>query len=98
VKTHNDLAMFLITAPEGMRHQATGLPVRDLDMALEHAREAVQLAPTDGTIRDTLVQVLLALGRRDEAIAALQEALLRIPPDDSYRSQLQNLLDQLAAS
>ncbi|UCF33893.1 MAG: tetratricopeptide repeat protein, partial [Phycisphaerales bacterium] len=98
VKTHNDLAMFLITAPEGMRHQTTGLPVRDLAKALKHAQEAVRLSPTDGAIRDTLVRVLLALGRRDDAIAALKEALIRIPTDDSYRSQLQDLLDQLTAS
>jgi hypothetical protein len=97
MRAHNDLAMFLISAPEGLRREPGGRPVRDPERALLHAEEAVRLQPRDGAIRDTLVQVLLALGRRDEAVAELRRALEEIPAADPYRPQLQAMLQDLTA-
>ena len=85
---HNQLAVALIEAPP---------PLQDPEQALVHARRAVELTPRRGVIQDTLIQVLMKLERRKEAIAALQNALGLIPADDSYRPQLQTLLDELSS-
>jgi Flp pilus assembly protein TadD len=97
-RAHNDLAMYLINAPETVRDPRTGapIPLRNPVEALVHAREAVRLAPGSGAVRDTLVQVLLVLGRREEAAGAIREALEAIPPDDPFHSDLRSLLGELA--
>ncbi len=46
----------------------------DLDAALEHARKAVQIWPTQWSYHMQLVNVLRKLGRSDDALAALDTA------------------------
>jgi len=82
---HNQLAMALIKAPPGLR---------DFNLALVHARQAVQLVPQMGVIQDTLVLVLLKLERHREAVRAAENALRIIPADDQFRPQLTAVVEK----
>ena len=81
---HNQLAMALINAPPDLR---------DFNLALVHARQAVQLVPQKGVIQDTLVLVLLKLDRPREAVRAAEDALRVIPADDPFRPQLEAVME-----
>ena len=56
---------------------------RDLDKALTHARQAIELEPTAAGYRDTLAEVHFQRGEKDQALAASAECL-RLAPDNSY--------------
>ncbi len=63
----------------------------DLKVALEHARAAVNLAPTLAGYRVTLAQVYLAANMRQSAVAELERAQALAPQDDTIRSQLRRV-------
>lgn len=55
---------------------------------IEVARRAVQLAPEEDGIWDTLGQLLFAAGRVEEAIEAMTQASLLNPDESSYKENL----------
>lgn len=74
----------------------------DLESALQLANAAVSRAPNDGRALDTRGQILAKLGRWDEAIADLEQALPSVANPNSVRKTLvkaysQLGLDELAA-
>ena len=56
---------------------------RDLDRALEHARQATELAPKHAGYRDTLAEVHFQRGDRAKAIELMKECR-RMEPNNSY--------------
>jgi len=86
-EAQNNLASYLIEAkpPE----------LRDPERALEHARMARKLNPHGAAPLETLVAVLVALGRREEALRTLTQALPDIRPDDPFRPLLEKHLRSL---
>jgi len=69
---------------------------RDWSLALEPLTAALQRDPESIEASYNRAVVLVGLGRRDEARAALQDVLARLPPDptfDPYRRGVQYLLD-----
>jgi hypothetical protein len=80
----NNLAWYLITArPPELRD-----PIRALPMA----RQAVEIDPGQPDDIDTLVSVLVASDRHDEAVATLRELLSTVDPGHPQR---QGLVDRL---
>lgn len=63
----------------------------DLKVALEHARAAVNLAPTLPGYRVTLAQVYLAANMRQSAVAELERAQALAPQDDTIRGRLRRV-------
>ncbi len=64
---------------------------RNLDKALEHARKAVELAPTNADYIDTLAEVYFQRGEKDKAIASQKRAIELDPKNSYYRKQLRRL-------
>ncbi len=64
---------------------------RNLDTALQHARKAVELAPTHANYLDTLAEVHFQRGEKDKAIAAVKRAIELAPKKSYYRKQLKRL-------
>jgi tetratricopeptide (TPR) repeat protein len=56
---------------------------RRLDLALRHAKAAVELAPTAAGYFDTLAEVRFQRGEREEALKANEQAI-RLAPKDAY--------------
>jgi tetratricopeptide (TPR) repeat protein len=84
----NNLAWYLITAePASLRNPAE---------ALTYSQRAVALDPRNGTVIDTHVDVLTALGRKQEAVQEIRHALEVIPSDDPVRPALADKLRRLA--
>jgi len=86
----NNLAVYLI--------EAKPPSLRDPREALDHARKALAMAPCNGSVLDTYVQVLLALGRTDQARTVLQQRLGMLRPDDPYLAPLRRKLETLQKS
>ncbi len=64
---------------------------RHLDKALEHARKAVELAPTTAGYLDTLAEVYFQRGEKDKAVA-LQKRVVELDPKKVYfRKQLRRI-------
>lgn len=64
---------------------------RNLDKALEHAQQAVKLAPTHAGYLDTLAEVQFQRGEKDKAIA-LQKRVIELDPKKVYfQKQLRRL-------
>jgi Tfp pilus assembly protein PilF len=78
----NNLAWYLL--------KAEPVEFRNPDAALRYAAEALSLRPDLGGILDTYVEALLALGRPEDARAALGRLLPAIPADDPHRAELEN--------
>jgi len=84
----NNLAWYLITAePASLRNPAE---------ALTYSQRAVALDPRHGTVIDTHVDVLTALGRKQEAVQEIRRALEVIPTDDPTRPALADKLRRLS--
>jgi len=84
----NNLAWYLITAePASLRNPAE---------ALTYSQRAVALDPRHGTVIDTHVDVLTALGRKQEAVQEVRRALEIIPADDPARPALADKLRRLS--
>jgi tetratricopeptide (TPR) repeat protein len=64
---------------------------RELPTGLVHARKAVELSPDFDWCRDTLAEVLLQLGRREEAVAEMQKCVEQAPNRLYYRRQLKRM-------
>ena len=83
----NNLAWYLLKAePPDLRNP---------DAALRYAEEALALRPDLGGILDTYVESLLALGRREDALAALRRLLPAIPAGDPHRAELERKAEKL---
>ncbi|MBN2193941.1 MAG: DnaJ domain-containing protein [Polyangiaceae bacterium] len=78
-RTHERVATCLLKA-EG-----------DPKLALEHARAAVTLAPSQASLRVTLAQVYLAAGMRQSALAEFERAQALAPQDDTIKGWLKRL-------
>jgi tetratricopeptide (TPR) repeat protein len=72
----NGLAWFLATCPY--------FPLRDPAEGLKQAQKAVELAPTDGLIRNTLGVAQYRAGNWREAVAALEKSMQLRGGGDSY--------------
>ncbi|OMH33923.1 XrtA/PEP-CTERM system TPR-repeat protein PrsT [Motiliproteus sp. MSK22-1] len=62
------------------------------DRSIEHAREALRLAPDRADIKDTLGWILLQYGEIDEAVNLLKEASFAAPKSDEIRFHLAKAL------
>ncbi len=62
---------------------------RRLDVALEHARRAVELSPTTASYTDTLAEVHFHRGDRDEAIRLARRAVELSPRYKPFQEQLE---------
>lgn len=62
---------------------------RRLDVALEHARRAVELSPTTASYTDTLAEVHFHRGDRDEAIRLARRAIELSPRYKPFQEQLE---------
>ncbi|MBP85759.1 MAG: hypothetical protein CMJ64_03425 [Planctomycetaceae bacterium] len=60
---------------------------RQLDLALEHAKKAVELEPATGSYLDTLAEVHFHLGDRDQAVK-LSERAVELRPTGSLQKRL----------
>ena len=67
---------------------------RQLDKALEHAREAVRLQPENPSYIDTLAEVHFHLGNREEAIRLEESAIKLSPRVKTYQKQLETFRAQ----
>ncbi len=80
IDARNALAWHLVTAQPPT--------LRDPRRALEHAQVVLRYAPQVPEYVDTYVEVLLALGRRPDAVAALEKWLASVPPTQPGREKL----------
>jgi len=71
---HNDYAWLLATTPDD--------ELRNGELALVHAEQAVALKPSPAYL-DTLAAAYAELGRFPEAIAAQQQAIAKVDPEDA---------------
>jgi membrane associated rhomboid family serine protease len=86
----NDRAWIIAVSDDATRGQ--------LDAALELATRAVaETGREEATILDTLAEVQFQLGRRDEAIATIDEAIARAPAQPYYREQRRRFTGERAA-
>lgn len=60
----------------------------DVKSAVEHARKAVLLQPSDSRTRTTLARAYLAAGMRESGIAELERAAALAPTDDTLKDYL----------
>ena len=84
-----------LPSPSGAAHHALGLSLVRLgrdEEALPLLLSAARLAPHHAHYPFVHALVLLSLGRRREAVSALEEALERHPQDDEMRSVRDSLL------
>ena len=61
---------------------------RRMDEALAHARRAVQLAPDNAAVIDTLARVHHVRGEHDQAITHARRCLELVPTSASFRKQV----------
>jgi Flp pilus assembly protein TadD len=64
---------------------------RDLDRALEHAREAVRLTPESAGYLDTLAEVHFQRGEQAEALRLMRRCVELAPAREYYRRQLKRI-------
>jgi len=64
---------------------------RNLDKALEHAKQAVELAPTNAGYLDTLAEVHFQRGEKDKAVALQKRAIELDGKKTYFRKQLRRL-------
>lgn len=64
---------------------------RQLDLALEHARKAVELAPATSGYFDTLAEIYFQKGDKEKAIETMKKCLALEPKRDYYRRQLKRI-------
>jgi tetratricopeptide (TPR) repeat protein len=64
---------------------------RDLDVALVHARKAVELAPEIAAYHDTLAEVFFQMGQKDRAIETLRKAESLFANGLHFQKQLERL-------
>ncbi|HEY1377733.1 MAG TPA: hypothetical protein VGF55_13120, partial [Gemmataceae bacterium] len=64
---------------------------RDLDPALEHARKAVELAPSSANIRATLAEVLFQRGEQAAAVAEIKRCVELEPKSEVYAKRLRRI-------
>ncbi|HUU85934.1 MAG TPA: DUF1736 domain-containing protein [Phycisphaerae bacterium] len=83
----NDLAHLLVTAEPA--------DLRNPQRALQCARRAMSLRPEVANYVATYVDVLLALGRRDEALTEIRKVLATLPPDSPGVEHFQKQLERM---
>lgn len=83
----NDLARLLVTAEPR--------ELRDPQRALARIERAMKLRPEVANYVDTYVDVLLALGRRDEALVEIHKVLGSLPADSPGVTHFRTRLEQL---
>ena len=64
---------------------------RNLDKALEHARKAVELTPSNAGNLDTLAEVHFQRGEKDRAIALQKRVIVLDPKKAYFRKQLRRI-------
>jgi tetratricopeptide (TPR) repeat protein len=64
---------------------------RDLDLALDHARKAVALAPQSVGYRETLAEVLFQRGDQAAAVAEIKRCVEQEPKNTYYAKQRQRM-------
>jgi Flp pilus assembly protein TadD len=64
---------------------------RELDQGLEHARQAVALAPDAAGYHDTLGEVYFQRGDKEKAVAEARKSIELAPKVDYYRRQLKRI-------
>jgi tetratricopeptide (TPR) repeat protein len=64
---------------------------RQLDLALEHARKAVELAPETSGYFDTLAETYFQRGDKDKAIETMKKCIALEPKRDYYQRQLKRM-------
>jgi tetratricopeptide (TPR) repeat protein len=64
---------------------------RNLDAALEHARQATELNPDIPGHFDTLAEVLFQRGEKDKAIEAMKKAVAMEPTNAYFRNQVKRM-------
>jgi tetratricopeptide (TPR) repeat protein len=64
---------------------------RDLDLALDHARKAVELSPTSAGYRETLAEVLFQRGDKTAAVAEIKRCVELDPKSTYYAKQRQRM-------
>lgn len=82
--------------PQLLNLGAWELAIRDLmlDEAIAMARQAVELAPDDSNIRDTLAEALYRNGQVSEAVEQAEKALELDPENVYLQEQLARFLEQ----
>jgi tetratricopeptide (TPR) repeat protein len=70
---------------------------RELDDALEHAQQALQLAPYKPSFVDTLGEVYFRRGQLDKALDCAQSCVEAEPSNAHYRAQLERFRSAIAA-
>jgi len=69
---------------------------RSLDIALKLMRRAAQLEPGEIEYRDTLVEVLLAMGQPGEALAEIDKTIEQFGPSEKLTAKKQRIEEQRA--
>jgi hypothetical protein len=64
---------------------------RQLDLAVEHARKAVELAPETSGYFDTLAETYFQRGDKDKAIETMKKCIALEPKRDYYQRQLKRM-------
>jgi tetratricopeptide (TPR) repeat protein len=64
---------------------------RKLDVALEHARKAVELAPEKAGFLDTLAEVYFQRGEQEQAVACIKKSIELDPKNRYFHKQLERI-------
>ncbi|PTN37244.1 hypothetical protein C6366_07175 [Desulfonatronum sp. SC1] len=84
--------------PEAMNNLAyVLLQVNDTRQAMKWSERAVAVSPGNVAFISTRALILAELGETAEAADILEQALLRLSPDDPLRQAVQKLADELSA-
>ncbi len=76
-------------------HLAAAVAREDAELAVRHARRAVELAPDLLEPRLNLGQALVEAGRTGEAVAVLREVLVRLPAGEPARAVVERRIETL---
>ena len=94
----NRLAQFCFDADRLRELSLAAFNQDRLDAAEELLKRAIQIAPADALLRDALYSVYEKMGRPEEALRTLQQAVTDCPDDPNLRVQLSRLLCSLHQS
>jgi len=90
IRARAELAGKLNSLAWAMATAAKGTPTYHPALAIKYAQRAVELAP-DANNYDTLIEALLASGRKEDALRATQDALKKHPNEQMLKDRLRAL-------
>ena len=94
----DQLAEYCFEADRLRTLSATAFCQGKLDAAVNLLKRAIQIAPTEPLMRDALYSVYEAMGRPQDALRTLQQAVIECPDDANLYVQLSRLLCSLHRS